>query len=186
MERETGRREAIVRAAYHRIGQVGLQGLRMRDVAADAGVNIATVHYHVSSKTELIRAVVTRAHRTFADTTTPPPGTDPARRMRVHLTRVFETLLAEPDLGRVLAEVALHAERDAAVAGIVAAAERRWLAALRSMLPPGRGRDATAFCRMVMLTIKGACLPPASPRALRDTRRALVRAAEQWSRGSGA
>ncbi|GAA4202783.1 TetR/AcrR family transcriptional regulator [Actinocatenispora rupis] len=174
------RRDEIVRAAYRCIGRNGLPGLRMRDVAAEAGVNIATVHYHLTDKTALIRAVVEHAHDTFREATAPPADTAPDRRLRVHLTRVFDVLRARPELGRVLAELALHAERDTAVAAIVAAAERRWLTALRAMLPPGP--DATARCRLLLLTIKGACLPTA-PRAARDARRALLRTVDLWYPG---
>ncbi|HVX44324.1 MAG TPA: TetR/AcrR family transcriptional regulator [Mycobacteriales bacterium] len=175
------RRDQIVDAAFDLIGDVGLQGLRMRDVAAAAGVNISTVHYHVASKAELVRAVVGKANGTFRTHALPPAGTDPVRRMQAHLTKVFDLLLADPRLGRVLAEVALHAPRDPVIAETVAAAERHWLSALRAMLPPGR--DSAAFARMVMLTVKGACLPAADPREMRSARRALLHSVELWFQG---
>ena len=38
--------------------QEGFEGLRTRDVAADVGVNIGTLHYYFPSKEALIRAAV--------------------------------------------------------------------------------------------------------------------------------
>ena len=38
-------RQALIGAAYQRIANDGFEGLRTRDVAADVGVNIATLHY---------------------------------------------------------------------------------------------------------------------------------------------
>ena len=51
-------------AAYKRLAEAGFEGLRTRDVAADAGVNIATLHYYFPSKEALIRGVVAKV-RTF-------------------------------------------------------------------------------------------------------------------------
>jgi AcrR family transcriptional regulator len=164
----TGRRDEIVRAAFHRVATSGLSGLRMRDVAAEAGVNIATVHYHLTSKTELVRAVVEYAHQQFAELAA-------AGRLRPHLDKVFALLERDPHLGRVLAEVALEAGRDPVIAEIVRAAEDRWCDALQAMLAPLPASRARPIARLVMLTVKGACLPPTSPADLRAARRELVR-----------
>lgn len=178
-EHSRARRDQIVEAAYGCLGDTGLPGLRMRDVAARAGVNIATVHYHVPGKAELIRAVVTHAHALFQERTAPPPGTAPRLRVREHLTRVFDLLAADPLLGRVLAEVALHAERDPATARIVEAAERRWRDALRAMLPD-RTRHPGQLVHMIVYGVKGACLPPVDPGGLRSARQAFLRTVDLW------
>ena len=39
------RREQLVLAAFHQVAEHGFEGLRTREVAAEAGVNIATLHY---------------------------------------------------------------------------------------------------------------------------------------------
>ena len=52
------RRRALVAAAYTRIANEGFEGLRTRDVAADVGVNIATLHYYFPTKEALIRGVI--------------------------------------------------------------------------------------------------------------------------------
>src|SRR5579871_1846303 len=51
-------RRALARAAYDLIAEKGFEGLRTRDVAERAGVNVATLHYYFKSKEDLIRGVV--------------------------------------------------------------------------------------------------------------------------------
>jgi AcrR family transcriptional regulator len=99
---ESWRRAEIVEAAYRCVADKGLYGLRMRDVAAEARVNIATVHYYLTSKTDLIRAVVEHAHDRFRQHAAPPEESDPARRLRAHLDTVFKLLNDDPRLGHVL------------------------------------------------------------------------------------
>lgn len=49
--------EKLLQAAYELVAQVGLSGLRTRDIAERAGVNLATVHYCFASKNALLRAL---------------------------------------------------------------------------------------------------------------------------------
>lgn len=51
--RET-RREAILQAACRVIGQTGVDRLRMSDVAAEAGVSTALVHYYFDTRAKLL------------------------------------------------------------------------------------------------------------------------------------
>jgi AcrR family transcriptional regulator len=171
---EPGRRAGIIAAAYQQLADKGLAGLRMRDVALAAGVNISTVHYHLTSKTELIRAVVGYAHQQFSEHATPPASASPARRLAVHLKLVFGLLESNPGLGRVLAEIALYSERDPVVAGIVRASEEQWLAALQAMLAPLPRRTTRTAGLVIILAVKGACLPPTSTASLRAARRELT------------
>ncbi|WP_426502580.1 TetR/AcrR family transcriptional regulator [Dactylosporangium sp. McL0621] len=164
----------IVEAAYRCVAENGLYGLRMRDVAAAAGVNIATVHYHLTSKDDLIRAVVEYGHDVFFRRAAAPELTDPARRVVAHLDRVFALLEDDPRLAHVLAEVALHARRDPVVARTVAQAEERWRLALERMMAPLPRRRSGPVARLLILAVKGACLPPADPAGLRTARRELT------------
>ncbi|MDM4763783.1 TetR/AcrR family transcriptional regulator [Galbitalea sp. SE-J8] len=167
------RREQIVDAAFRCVAESGIAGLRMRDVAREAGVNIATVHYHLSSKTDLVRAVVARAHDRFAEHAAPPDLPAPRQRLRAHLDAVFGLLDRDPALARVLAEVALEAAHDSAVAEAVATAETTWRGAVQAMLHPLPARRARPLAALVVLVVKGACLPPADAAAIRAARRAL-------------
>src|SRR5438093_10595215 len=86
------RRRALVAAAYRRIASDGFEGLRTRDIAADVGVNIATLHYYFPTKEALIRGVIGHAMQRFR-ATLPEDGT-PADRLRAHL-RALAQLLKE-------------------------------------------------------------------------------------------
>jgi AcrR family transcriptional regulator len=48
------RREAILEAACHVVGRVGIDRLRMSDVAAEAGVSTALVHYYCATRADLL------------------------------------------------------------------------------------------------------------------------------------
>lgn len=53
---EAERREQILTAACAAIAHVGLNGLRVSDVAKEAGVSSGTVHYYFASKKDLVNA----------------------------------------------------------------------------------------------------------------------------------
>ena len=52
------RKSELVEIAYHLIAQHGLEGFRIRQVAAEAGIDNGTLHYHFPSKEALILGVV--------------------------------------------------------------------------------------------------------------------------------
>jgi hypothetical protein len=52
------RRERLVEAAYRAMLRTGLGQLRTRDVAAEAGITVATLHYYFPTKDDLVKAVV--------------------------------------------------------------------------------------------------------------------------------
>ncbi|MGH2607610.1 MAG: TetR/AcrR family transcriptional regulator [Tepidiformaceae bacterium] len=53
-------RERILDAAEHLFSERGFDGTSIRDVTAEAAVNLAAVHYHFGSKEDLLRAVLER------------------------------------------------------------------------------------------------------------------------------
>jgi AcrR family transcriptional regulator len=55
--------ERILKAAYRRLAADGYVRLNMRDVAAEAGVNHALIHYYFGSKDHLVIAVLDEANR---------------------------------------------------------------------------------------------------------------------------
>src|SRR5689334_13927917 len=75
------RREELVQAAFKQIAERGFEGLRTRDVSAEVGVNVATLHYYFPTKEALIKAVLDQAMARFR-TTLEPHGSphDPAVR----------------------------------------------------------------------------------------------------------
>lgn len=158
------RREQISQAAFASIAERGFEGMRMRDVAERAGLNIATVHYYYASKEHLIRAAYAELQTRF-QATTPVEGTA-AERLTAHLTGVRDLLLGDEALRGVLAEIALRARRDTELAEAVTRVEDAWFAEVRVLLQTGVDDgswavpiDPDATAALLIAICKGACLP---------------------------
>lgn len=158
------RRQELVLAAYARIASEGFEGLRTRDVAADVGINVATLHYYFPTKEALIRGVVGHAMQRFA--TTMPKGGPAAEQLRGHLSALRRLLKEEPELGAVLCELALRTPRDSAIASIVWGADEPWYRLLRGLLARAveqggldAGLDPDAAAGLMISVIKGLNLP---------------------------
>jgi len=153
------RRFELLEAAYTIIGERGLEGLRTRDIAARAGVNISTLHYYFGTKEALVVAVVGHASEKF---TTPPPGRRPepvTASLRAHLDASWRTFQSTPHLATVLQELVLRGQRDAATRAAFRALHDQWnrivedvlrrdveRGALRADLDPAQGaRIVTSF-----------------------------------------
>src|SRR5438132_13183101 len=94
------RRTALVQAAYRAIAAEGFEGLRTRDVADEAGVNVATLHYYFPTKEQLIRGVVEYTMGRFRSTLESRPAS--SDQLRSHLHAVRRLIKNEPQLGIVL------------------------------------------------------------------------------------
>lgn len=172
IQRQADRRQELVEAAFARIAEAGFEGLRTRDVAAQVGINVATLHYHFPTKEALIRAVVAHAMRRFG-ATMPREGT-PAEQLAGHLGALRRLLDEDPDLWAVLGELAMRAARDPTIAEIVGSSDEVWHRTLRALLQRGveqgcfpadlRPDDAAA---VLVAAIRGASLPIAASRAQR-------------------
>ncbi len=79
------RRQALVEAAYRRIAECGFEGLRLRDVAAEVGIDHSTIHHYFPTKQALVTAVVDYATRQFW--TSEPRAEAAADELRRQLTR---------------------------------------------------------------------------------------------------
>src|SRR5437588_8000441 len=130
--RKEDREQALVQAAFKQIAERGFEGLRTREVAAEVGVNIATLHYYFPSKESLIRGVVEHAMERFRSTLAPHGS--PADQLRNHLRAVRKLLQAEPELGTVMGELALRSARDPAIAAILRETDDAWHKTMRGFL----------------------------------------------------
>src|SRR5918997_6326772 len=104
------RRSALAAAAFRRIAEGGFEGLRTRDVAADAGVNIATLHYYFPTKEALISGVIGLALQRFIETL--PGQGSPLEQLCGHLRGLARLLMEDQQLWAVLGELVLRARRD--------------------------------------------------------------------------
>src|SRR5438105_12477637 len=118
------RRNALVAAAFGQIAERGFEGLRTREVAAEAGVNIATLHYYFPTKEALIRGVIAHAMGRFQSTLAPHGSPDD--QLKNHLRAVRALLRDEPEVGAVMGELALRSARDPSLAGIMRETNDAW------------------------------------------------------------
>jgi AcrR family transcriptional regulator len=182
-EKSADRRLALIRIAYLEIARGGFEGLRTRDVAAEAGVNIATLHYYFPTKEALIRGVVEYTMGQFRATLTPHASSKD--QLRSHFQAVRALLKNHPDVGLVMGELALRSARDRSLARLMDDANEAWHRTLRGLLKravkEGNLRpelDSDDVASLVMATMTSMTLPtvasgPRIDQALRELERWL-------------
>ena len=176
------RRGALVRAAYNQLAARGFEGLRTREVAAEAGVNVATLHYYFPTKERLIEGVVEHAMDRFR--TTLAPHGSPSDQLRNHLRSVKRLVQDEPQLGIVMGELALRSARDPSIARIMRETNEGWhrivRALLRRAVKEGDLRpemDTDEVAALVVATLRNLTLPMASGGTRGDQ---ALRQLERW------
>ena len=134
-------RQALAHAAYQIIAESGFEGLRTRDVAARAGVNIATLHYYFATKEDLIRGVVELLAHEFATFRAPnqPPLQDlsPCEGLRSELEDTREQIKTRPDTYIVLFELYMRSLRDLRIREMLRDMDTGWREHLESFLLAG-------------------------------------------------
>ena len=95
--RRRSARDAIVRAAWALVGEVGLAGLSLRDLARQAGITTPTVYAYVESKNAIYDAMFGQAASEFADRMAEPiDGDDPRALLAGHVRRFVEFCTGDP------------------------------------------------------------------------------------------
>lgn len=155
----------MVAAAFRRVAVVGFEGLRLRQVAEDVGIDHSTLHHHFATKQDLVGAVAEYTTRQFW--TTAPHDADPASALREHLMALRRMIEDRPDLLVVTAELDLRARRDPAVATAMERHEAGWREVLTGVLAAGSARgvwatsvDPVVAAELVIAAVKGARLAP--------------------------
>jgi AcrR family transcriptional regulator len=155
------RRLALVRAAFDGIARHGFEGLRLRTVAAAAGIDHSTLHHYFPTKEHLVSEVVDYTTRQFWPTM--PAEGGGRERLRAHLAALGRLIRDRPDLFIVLAELELRADRDPAIRSIIENVEDGWRAVLAEALDgaglPGPTDPAVAV-DLIIATVKGVRLAP--------------------------
>lgn len=176
------KRQALVQAAFNQIAERGFEGLRTREVAAEVGVNIATLHYYFPTKEALIRAVLELSMRRFRSTLTPHGSS--ADQLRNHLRAVRRMLGTEPQVGAVMAELALRSARDPVIAGIMQETNGAWHRMVRGLLKraarDGHIRaelDSDDVASIILATLTSMTLPAVAGAARSDE---ALRQLERW------
>jgi AcrR family transcriptional regulator len=158
------RRQSLILAAYHSIAEKGFEGLRVREVAAQVGINPATLHHYFPTKEALIQAVVEYVIERLAATGSSLEGT-PVEQLRAQLAVLYRQMRQEPALFAVLTEIRLRAQRHTAIHHFVQQQEAFWHTQLVSLLQAGvrQGQwpeelDTEAVASAIITFIEGASL----------------------------
>ncbi len=161
------RRQELVRAAYSLIAERGFEGLRTREVAARAGVNIATLHYYFATKEDLIRGVVDHIEQQFAeqDARLRTRGMTAREQLHAELWNALEIKRDRPELQIVLLALFQRSLRDPAIHAIVKSMDSGWHCAITEMLHAGIAEgslrpdlDVDATASAIIAFIKGASI----------------------------
>jgi AcrR family transcriptional regulator len=134
------RRRELVRIAYRQLAGKGFEGLRVREVASEAGINNATLHYYFPTKEALIQGVVEHLMEEFATPRAPWPdrhAVTPLAELRRELEDVRDRVRESPAMFIVLNELSVRALRDPALARILGYLENGWRSYLVSILQRG-------------------------------------------------
>ncbi|WP_176086607.1 TetR/AcrR family transcriptional regulator [Martelella sp. HB161492] len=166
MEKQTVRHEAgeerrreIALAARSLIAERGLEGLRTRAVAERVGINIATLHYHVSSKDGLVQLVTEQLRDEFTEAHLQTLKADltPLERLRAEFVAYQQLRQGNREQIAALLELTRHAARDEKVAAFLRPMRSRWRARFEAILEAGREQgtfradlDAPAFATIIV------------------------------------
>jgi len=159
-------RERIIAAATALFADHGYDGTSTRRIAADAGLNLATVAYHVGGKADLYREVMRRAHESeravvtaaLADFTRAAPG-DPTAAATAFADRYLDFCLEQPHIPalwmrRWLADAAEFADLEERYSRPLIEAVRDAMAA---QLPDLSADEAELAVWTVLWTTHGFC-----------------------------
>ncbi len=138
------RRRSLVLAAYQLIAEKGFERLRTRDVAARAGVNIATLHYYFASKEDLIRGVVDHLLYEFSTVPTSSPEIDdttPLGQIRTMFLMTYYRFQAMPEMFIVLSELVLRSLRDTSIQPALRRLDENWYAHLTYIIKTGMQQE---------------------------------------------
>ncbi|WP_433278507.1 TetR/AcrR family transcriptional regulator [Pseudonocardia xinjiangensis] len=159
------RRDQLVAAAFRRVAEMGFEGLRLRQVAEDVGIDHSTLHHHFATKQDLVGAVAEYTTRHFWAAA--PQSAEPAAALREHLAALRRMIEDRPDLLVVTAELDLRGRRDPAVAAAMEHHEAGWREVLTGVLAAGAAQGVWATpvepvvaTELVIATVKGVRLTP--------------------------
>ena len=159
------RRAELVAIAYRHIAQRGFEGLRVRDVALEAGINVATLHYYFPTKEALIRGVVTMLQRDFTVPRVQEPIPETATaidELRIEFEDIRVRLEESPESFLVLAELLIRSLRNVEIQRMLVWLHDEWRGHLLGMLRRGVEQgvlrpdlDLDATATAVMAQLKG-------------------------------
>jgi AcrR family transcriptional regulator len=162
--RQRDRKSELVEIAYRLIAQNGLEGFRIRQVAAEAGIDNGTLHYHFPSKEALILGVVDYLMEDLENNRAIGKDAEPTAldELRLEFEDIRLRLRRTPEQFIVLSDLAVRSWRDPVVAKIFRKLDDGWHAHLVALLERGiqqgifRNNLNVPLCaRAMMVALRG-------------------------------
>ena len=168
------RKRTLVKIAYRLIAEKGLEGFRIRQVAAEAGIDNGTLHYHFPSKEALIQGVVDYLIRDL-ETNRAPKDKNSRQTALSELRMEFEDIRLRlhntPEQMVVLSELAIRSWRDPTLAKIFERLDDGWYAHLVNLLKRGiregifrEDLSLQPCVRAIMVALRGIAYQSRLPR----------------------
>jgi AcrR family transcriptional regulator len=135
-----GQRRKIIQATYRTIAEKGFEGLRMREIAARAGLNHSTLHYYFAGKEALISGLMDymvqelslgREKSKLGSQLTPP------EELASHFEALIHQAHEHPEMFIVLTELRTRSIRDPEVRAVMRSNERIWKRYIADILRRG-------------------------------------------------
>lgn len=171
--RKDARRGMIVAAAQALILEKGCAALRTREVAARAGINISTLHFHVATKSDLLRLAAETTRDDFLALL--PPAPDPGRcardQLRAEVQAYHDSLRDRPDLAACFSQLAQIAPSEPGIGALIEAFTRDWCGRYAEILALGRAQgvfraDLEPLAGALMITGALSAFGPRGPGGL--------------------
>ncbi len=185
------RRNQIARAAYCAIAEKGFEGLRMREIAARAGLDHSTLHYYFQGKEALIAGVMTYMVKELSlgrDAAMPGRPLSPRELLAAHFEALLHQAREHPEMFIVLAEIHSRSARDPGIRSIMSRNQRTWKKFILEILRAGircgdfaPTLDADAAAEAILALIRGLNFGP--PGSIAKAERAL-RLLMKWLEGA--
>lgn len=122
-ERQQQRREAILEAARRLIGERGLEGVNMRDLAREGGVTPKTLYHQFGNKEQLLQVAVEERFRAVYQVITDEPIEHGIDRLFQIIDVISATTAANLEYAKALVPY-MHSDRDSALSTIRRSAYR--------------------------------------------------------------
>lgn len=191
--RTQDRKRELVEIAYRLIADNGLEGFRIRQVAAAARIDNGTLHYHFASKETLIQSVVEhllqdlKTNRCDQGKSKDWTALD---ELRAEFEDIRVRLHESPEQFIVLSELAIRSWRDPSIAEMFKRLDDGWRAHLEGLLKRGieqglfrKDLDVVPCARAIMVALRGIGYQSRLPRRELDALLSeLAALTEHWIR----
>jgi AcrR family transcriptional regulator len=184
------RKSELVEIAYRLIAKNGLEGFRIRQVAAEAGIDNGTLHYHFPSKEALIHGVVNYLMEDLQNNRAVQNTADPTALDELHME--FEDIRFRlhhtPGQFNVLGDLAVRSWRDPVIAKMFRKLDDGWHVHLVALLERGiqqglfrKNLNVPLCARAIMVALRGIGYQAKLPhRKIDELLSELAKQTEHW------